>query len=190
MAENTAPSTGPPASGGDVPGQPFYERTRQHLKELLNKKRLLERTLQVTEDTIYKNETEYLEETPAGNIILGFESYTKGVGNAAPGGGRRRAQVVDANRVFSKSSLTYGLNNNVDSPSNTAQSTPMAATAPTPLSTSFARGDGGSNHPTPTSATSASKSVAGKKNKKNGDDSDGETRDVKKIKTNFGAVRK
>lgn len=113
MAENTAPSTAGAAPGGDVPGQPFYERTRQHLKELLNKKRLLERALQVTEDTIYKNETEYLEDTPAGNIIVGFESYTKGVGGSAPGGGRRRAQVVDTNRVFSKSSLTYGQNNNM-----------------------------------------------------------------------------
>ena len=70
----------------------------------------------------------------------------------------------------------------------------MAAMAPTPLSTSFVKGEGGSNHATPTSATSTSRTGngAGKKNKKNGDDSDGEGtgRDVKKIRTNFGAVRK
>lgn len=79
-----------------------------------------------------------------------------------------------------------------ESPSNTAQSTPMAAMAPTPLSTSFVRGDGGSNHATPTSASSASRTGGGvgKKNKKTGEDSDGESRDVKKVRTNFGAVRK
>ena len=70
----------------------------------------------------------------------------------------------------------------------------MAAMAPTPLSTSFVKGVGSSNHPTPTSASSASKmgnaAGAGKKNKKNGEDSDGEGRESKKIRTNFGAVRK
>ncbi|KAF4616209.1 hypothetical protein G7Y89_g15196 [Cudoniella acicularis] len=193
MAENTAPvpapSTQPNNNGADVPGQPFYDRTRQHLKDLLHKKRLLERSLQATEETIYKKETEYLEETPAGNIITGFESYTKGSGNAAPGGGRRRAQVLEGNRVFSRSSLSFGVGGQ-ESPINTAQSTPMAAMAPTPLSTSFVKGDGSSNHPTPTSASSASRTGAGKKNKKNGEDSDGEGRETKKIRTNFGAVRK
>jgi len=79
-----------------------------------------------------------------------------------------------------------------ESPAPTAQSTPVAAMAPTPLSTSFVKGDGGSNHATPTSASSASRTGAGtansKKNKK-GDDS-GDEKDVKKIRTNFGAVRK
>lgn len=74
----------------------------------------------------------------------------------------------------------------------TAQSTPMAASAPTPLSTTFVRGEGASNHATPTSASSANKPGAGsKKNKKaaGGDESDGE-KDSKKARTNFGAVRK
>jgi len=77
----------------------------------------------------------------------------------------------------------------------TAQSTPVAAMAPTPLSTAFVKGDTGSNHATPTSATSANKTGAGaasKKNKKSGDgeDSEMEARDPKKPRTNFGAVRK
>jgi chromatin modification-related protein EAF6 len=110
MTENTAPASAPAPSGSaDVPGTPFYERTRQHLRDLLRKKQILERNLQLTEDTIYKNETDYLEDTPAGNIITGFEGYTKGSGVLAPGGGRRRAQVVDGNRVFSRSSLSFGV---------------------------------------------------------------------------------
>ncbi|KAE8441346.1 hypothetical protein EG329_005495 [Mollisiaceae sp. DMI_Dod_QoI] len=119
---------------------------------------MLERSLALQEETIYKRETDYLEETPGGNIITGFESYTKGV----------------------------------ESPMDTAQSTPVAAMAPTPLSTSFLKDGGASNHATPTSATSANKS-GGKKNKKgaNGDDSETDGKEGnKKIRTNFGAVRK
>jgi chromatin modification-related protein EAF6 len=64
---------------------------------------------------------------------------------------------------------------------------------PTPINTSFLKENGGSNHATPTSATSANKlGGAGKKNKKggNGDDSETEREGNKKIRTNFGAVRK
>jgi chromatin modification-related protein EAF6 len=62
--------------------------------------------------------------------------------------------------------------------------------APTPLSTSFVKGDSASNHATPTSGSSAK--GAGKKNKKgaNGDDSDTDARESKKIRTNFGVSRK
>jgi chromatin modification-related protein EAF6 len=72
----------------------------------------------------------------------------------------------------------------------TASSTPAAAMAPTPLSTSFIKGDGASNHATPTSPSS--KSGAGKKNKKagNGDASDTDARESKKVRTNFGVSRK
>ncbi len=112
MAENQPP---PAPAGGDVPGQPFYDKTRAHLKELLNKKRLLERSLQQNEDQIFKKETEYLEETPSGNIITGFESYTKGTtggigGGAAGGRGRRGGGVSEGNRVFSRSSVSFNAN--------------------------------------------------------------------------------
>ncbi|RAL63402.1 hypothetical protein DID88_003826 [Monilinia fructigena] len=80
-----------------------------------------------------------------------------------------------------------------DSPVPSGASTPVAAMAPTPLSTSFQKGNGesASNHPTPTSATSGK----GKKNKKmaGGDDSETESRETtgnKKARTNFGAARK
>lgn len=108
MGENVPPA---PAAGpnGDVPGQPFYEKGRQHLKDLLHKRQILMRSLAAQEEAIYKKETEYLEETPSGNIITGFDSYTKGT-SSAPGGGRRKAQVTDANRVFSRSSISYNMN--------------------------------------------------------------------------------
>jgi hypothetical protein len=85
-----------------------------------------------------------------------------------------------------------------DSPAPSASSTPIAAQAPTPLSTSFPKGEGASNHPTPTSTTSggAGTGKGGKKNKKAavaaGDDSetDSNPKEAKKARTNFGAVRK
>jgi hypothetical protein len=63
--------------------------------------------------------------------------------------------------------------------------------APTPINTSFIKNDA-SNNATPTSATSANKSGAGLKkvvNKKNGEDSETDTKDGKK-RTNFGVSRK
>lgn len=106
MAENVPPA----GANGDVPGQPFYEKTRQHLKELLHKRRILERSLAAQEDAIYKKETEYLEETPSGNIITGFESYTKGTSSTAPNGARRKGGISESNRVFSRSSTSYNAN--------------------------------------------------------------------------------
>jgi chromatin modification-related protein EAF6 len=67
----------------------------------------------------------------------------------------------------------------------------MAAVPNTPLE--IAKGDSGSNHATPTSATSANKTGAGtKKNKKGVDGDDSELdKETKKIRTNFGvAARK
>ncbi|PMD24940.1 NuA4-domain-containing protein [Hyaloscypha hepaticicola] len=188
MAENVPPPNTAAGTNGDVPGQPFYDKARAHLKDLLNKKRALERNLAQQEESIYKKETDYLEETPSGNIITGFEAYTKSSGSSAPGQ-RRRAAVQESNRVFSRSSISYNVN--AESPLDTAQSTPMAAMPNTPLE--IAKGDSGSNHATPTSATSANKTGAGtKKNKKGADGDDSELdKETKKIRTNFGvAARK
>ncbi|TVY38738.1 Chromatin modification-related protein [Lachnellula occidentalis] len=186
----SAAATALPAPSSEAPGQPYYERERQRLKALLAKRQTLERNLQATEDAIYKKETEYLEDTPQGNIITGFDAYTKG-SSVAPGGGRRRGQAQDMNRVFTRSSISF--RTDLDSPAPTATSTPVAA-APTPVSTGYVKGDSASNHPTPTSASSANRTGAGaaghsKKHKKGGEDSEGE-RDIKKVRTNFGAQKK
>lgn len=56
------------------------------------------------DDTIYKKEGEYLEDTPHGNILTGFENYIKGVTSNAVTG-RRKQGVSENDRVFSKSSV-------------------------------------------------------------------------------------
>jgi chromatin modification-related protein EAF6 len=70
--------------------------------------------LQNLEDTIQRKEGEYLEDTPAGNIIIGFEGYVKGGGLGGGGGGRRAGDRgaggrggIDALRVFSRSSVSF-----------------------------------------------------------------------------------
>ncbi|KAL3423575.1 Chromatin modification-related protein eaf6 [Phlyctema vagabunda] len=191
MAENVAPVSVP---GAELPGAPFYEKSRVELKKLIHEKRRLEAELQAHEDLIYKKETDYFEDTPSGNIITGFEAYTKGTG-AAPGAARRKGQITADHRVFSSSSITY--NADAAQTFDSAQSTPMAAMAPTPLSTSFQKGESASNHATPTSATSSNRAAAAganggsKKNKKPADEDDEDDRkDTKKIRTASGAVRK
>ena len=60
------------------------------------------------EEAIYQKETDYLESTPSGNIITGFDNYTKGTTGAAAQ--RRKTGLTDANRVFSRSSISYNPN--------------------------------------------------------------------------------
>jgi hypothetical protein len=109
MAENVPPAGGASGSNGDVPGQPFYDKARHHLKDLIERQKRLTNKLGTLEDAIYKEETDYLEGTPSGNIIKGFENYTKGTGSSAPGQ-RRRVPVNNEDRLFSRSSVTYNLN--------------------------------------------------------------------------------
>ncbi|KAI0022160.1 histone acetyltransferase subunit NuA4-domain-containing protein [Xylariomycetidae sp. FL0641] len=198
MSENIQPAAAPGAGGsGDQPGLAHYEQQRAYLKELLQNKREIERKLAMQEKTILQKEAEYLESTPYGNIITGFDGYIKGSSSAAAQ--RKRTGQLDQNKVFSRSSLSYNSLNPDHTEAASAGSTPAA---PTPISTSFAKEkDGGSNHPTPSSATdkkAPSTSSKKKKQKKEAaaaadagaDDSETDSREAKKVRTHFGASRK
>lgn len=95
-------------------GLPYYDETRRKLKELLEQKKRLERILALTEDDIYRKETEYLDETPQGNIINGFDGYAKGTGvggvGRGAGTGRKSAAVGGTDRPFSGSSHSWKVN--------------------------------------------------------------------------------
>lgn len=147
MAENVPPgSAAKAAANGDRPGLPYYEKLRRDLRDTLQKKRMIDRNMAAIEDSIYRQETAYLEETSAaGNIVKGFDNYIKAsavsssansaggtISGSAAGGGvgasRRKAAVSDSDRVFSKSSVSYMRDS--DTPSS-AVSTPGHAGTPT-----------------------------------------------------------
>jgi chromatin modification-related protein EAF6 len=91
---------------------PYYEKLRRDLRESLQKKRALDTSIHGIEESIFRMETAYLEETGAGNIIKGFDNYIKGTAgvsgaSGALGGGtatRRKGGITDADRIFSRSS--------------------------------------------------------------------------------------
>ncbi|CAK7266552.1 hypothetical protein SEPCBS57363_002147 [Sporothrix epigloea] len=176
------------AINADTPGIPYYDKSRQHLKELLQKRKTLERQLHSREEAIAQKEIEYLENTTNGNIITGFDNYVKGITGAAAQ--RRKTGATEANRLFTRSSISYHAAN--------------ASNAPTALQTSFKDGTGpasgsGSGQATPTSTT-AGKAAPSKKKKTAAavaaatsgvDDSETDTtRETKKVRTSFGTVRK
>ncbi|KAL1843747.1 hypothetical protein VTJ49DRAFT_128 [Mycothermus thermophilus] len=189
------------ASSGDTAassaaGIPYYEKQRHHLKELIFKRKQMEKKLANIEELILAKETEYLESTPSGNIITGFDNYIKG-GTAAAAAQRRKASMTDQNRVFSRSSVSYNPAA-AAADAQTPASTP-ASHAPTPVSTSFggdpkAR-DGPSGAPTPNSTATAAggggrgggASKKGKKHAAGAEDSETDGREAKKARTSFGA---
>ncbi|KAF8231758.1 NuA4-domain-containing protein [Tricholoma matsutake] len=82
-----------------------YETLKSELIKALPKKRMVDRSLAQIELQIYNLEASYLTETAAhsgGNIIQGFDGYLK---NQTVG--RRKYEVNENDRLFSRSSLTY-----------------------------------------------------------------------------------
>lgn len=110
MGENVAQSAA--AAGSDQPGRPYYESLRTTLRGTLAKKRQLDEQLAALEDSIYKMEGSYLEDTNgAGNIVRGFDNWVKGVvvGGDKKAADERKARVRirDEDRIFSRSSMTW-----------------------------------------------------------------------------------
>ncbi|CAK7275190.1 hypothetical protein SEPCBS119000_006569 [Sporothrix epigloea] len=176
------------AINADTPGIPYYDKSRQHLKELIQKRKTLERQLHAREEAIAQKETEYLENTANGNIITGFDNYVKGITGAAAQ--RRKTGATDANRLFTGSSISY----NAASASNAATTSQTSLKdGPGPTSAS------GSGQATPTSATAGKASLSKKKKTAAAvaaatsgvDDSETDTtREPKKVRTSIGASRK
>jgi len=175
MAENAAPGSANNTGADSSRGMPYYERLRRDLRESLNKKRIIDNSLLQLEDNILRVETQYLEETSAGNINKGFDNYIKGAATTTTAGGagtatRRKAPISDADRIFSRSSTSFLRES----------STPGSATpshAPTPTS-SF-----------PTRESSQPTNGArpgGSKKKKAADDDDDDGNKTKRQKISYG----
>ncbi|TQW08491.1 hypothetical protein V2A60_000127 [Cordyceps javanica] len=173
---------GAAAGEGPQPTTTEYKKSQARVRELVEKRRLLERRLNQVEEGIAQKESAYLENTPSGNIITGFDNYMKGISGAAAQ--RRKTGPMDQNRVFSRSSISYRPN---VSESTTPGSTP-GSLAPTPVSASFS----GS---TPNAGGGGTKNAKKKKQQQQQqvqqetEDSENDTQTAKK-RTAFGASRK
>lgn len=58
-----------------------------------------------TEAIIAQKETQYLESTPNGNIVTGFDNYIKGGSSGAAS--RKKPVSSEQNRLFANSSVSY-----------------------------------------------------------------------------------
>ncbi|KAL6232539.1 histone acetyltransferase subunit NuA4-domain-containing protein [Aspergillus navahoensis] len=155
-------------------GLPYYEKLRRELRDTLQKKRLMDKSMAQLEDQIFRFEQSYLEETTAGNIIKGFDNYIKGssTGSSLSAGGislstgagtasRRKSAVTDNDRVFSRSSASFMR----DSPTPSTQTTPSHA--PTPNSTyNGSTGKPGNGDTSSTAGSVKGSSSSSSKNKK------------------------
>ncbi|KAL2867120.1 chromatin modification-related protein EAF6/MEAF6 [Aspergillus lucknowensis] len=171
---NTTNENQPPGSTDNRPnrGLPYYEKLRRDLRDTLQKKRLMDKSMAQLEDQIYRFEQSYLEETTAGNIIKGFDTYIKGssTGSGSLTGGmslsssgvgtasRRKTAVTDGDRVFSRSSASFMR----DSPTpSSAQTTPSHAPTPTSMY------NGSTGKPSNGDSSSAAGSIKGSSTTKN-----------------------
>ncbi|KAF8517345.1 histone acetyltransferase subunit NuA4-domain-containing protein [Gautieria morchelliformis] len=94
-----------PAPESSAQTREAYAKTKQDLLDALARKRAIDRQLVSCEVQIYNVEASYLADTAGnggGNIIQGFDGYLKN-----PGVSKKRAEVSDADRMFSNSSSTY-----------------------------------------------------------------------------------
>lgn len=78
-----------------------YDKLKKELKEMISKKRTLDKNLNNLEEQIYKYEGSYLEDTQNGNVIKGFDNYIKNNPN------KRRATFSEQDRLFSLSSAVF-----------------------------------------------------------------------------------
>jgi chromatin modification-related protein EAF6 len=78
-----------------------YEKMKKELRELINRKRVMDKNLTTLEDQIYKFEGAYLEDASNGNIMKGYDNYMK------TNQTKRRGTFSDQDRLFSLSSAVF-----------------------------------------------------------------------------------
>lgn len=78
-----------------------YQRLRESLRNLVATKKELDTKLEEVEEKIFIEEGSYLTKATAGNIIKGFDQYTRTNQN------RRKSVFTDADRLFSQSSTSF-----------------------------------------------------------------------------------
>lgn len=134
MASENKKALGPAATpNGQPPTMQEYKKEQARLREMIEKQKQLSQRLvrpppspspfplrlpsasfprRLTtfatqaqlEDSISQKESAYLDSTPHGNIITGYDGYIKGGGSAAH---KKKPPPLEQNRVFTRSSISY-----------------------------------------------------------------------------------
>ncbi|CDK27076.1 unnamed protein product [Kuraishia capsulata CBS 1993] len=81
-----------------------YEKLKKKLHQRIQDKRNLDKQLTQLEEEIFNKETLYLSEATYGNIIKGFDNFTK---SASAQQAKKKMVFGDEDRIFSLSSSTY-----------------------------------------------------------------------------------
>ncbi|KAI5950399.1 EAF6 [Candida margitis] len=92
-----------------------YNELKKKLTQQILKKQEITNKLSKLEDTIYQKESDYFEESYSGNIVKGFENFSKssGGGSGGSGGGsgtsgfRRKMVYTEDDHIFSLSSINF-----------------------------------------------------------------------------------
>ncbi|ANZ73319.1 BA75_00990T0 [Komagataella pastoris] len=88
--------------------QTEYEKLKKELHQKVLKKKQMDDELTAIEEDIFNMETAYLTNNSSyGNIIKGFENFTKSSHSNNNPAARKRYQFTDNDRIFSLSSSTY-----------------------------------------------------------------------------------
>lgn len=87
-----------------------YNELKNQLTQQILKKQELDSQLGTLESTIYDKETEYFNESIYGNIVRGFENFSKNSGGGSAGSmgsNKRRLAYTDDDHIFSLSSINF-----------------------------------------------------------------------------------
>jgi chromatin modification-related protein EAF6 len=81
-----------------------YNAVKARLIQQIVRKQELDDKLSALEDAIYEKENEYFAESAYGNIVKGFDNFTR----ASTGGShKKRIHYTDEDHIFSLSSATF-----------------------------------------------------------------------------------
>ncbi|VEU20248.1 DEKNAAC101135 [Brettanomyces naardenensis] len=105
-AKNGTSTEGQSAAAAGSSKKAEYDALKKKLKESIAKRNNLDDELTKIEENIFSKETQYLADgTTHGNIIKGFENFSKT--NSSSSTRVKKIQFTDEDRIFSLSSSTY-----------------------------------------------------------------------------------
>ncbi|ODV80969.1 NuA4-domain-containing protein [Suhomyces tanzawaensis NRRL Y-17324] len=95
------------SNGGlaELPSIDNYTKVKNQLTQQILKKQELSSKLTQLEDSIYEKESDYFNESAYGNIVKGFENFSKTSGGGSSN--KKRFQYSAEDHIFSLSSVNY-----------------------------------------------------------------------------------